>query len=249
LVVVVIALVSGRLAAAATVAAFTFQGLPIGVNNTPPSETGAGTAVSLGMTNSLTPTPSITECDVLAQTGTSGPATGNQTWRVRGGASGSGNGWAAAAPQYSQGAEFLVSTAGYQDITLTFDWSSTTQGVKHLQAQYSVDGTTWTNGGSIQTAGATEGWINGITLDLSSIAAADNNPQFGVRLVSAFAPTGPNAGQYVNLAGNPINSTSGNWRLDNIIIGGTAIPEPTTLALVGVAAVAGMVSQRRRGRN
>ncbi|MDX1965151.1 MAG: PEP-CTERM sorting domain-containing protein [Pirellulales bacterium] len=231
-----------------TITAFTFEQLAVGINNTPAPAVGSGSATTLGMTNNLTTPPSVSMADVILQNGTSGPATGNKTWRIRSAGTGNGNGWSALAPQYSQGAEFLASTTGFQDIFLTFDWSATTQGVKHLQAQYTTDGSSWLNAGGIQTAGATEGWINGITVDLSSLTAADNNPLFGVRLVSAFAPSGPNAGQYVNLAGNPINSTSGNWRVDNIIISGSVIPEPSTWLLAGFAVVGLSWCAARRAR-
>lgn len=172
-------------------------------------------------------------------------AAGNKAWRIRGGGTGSGNGWAAAAPQYSQGAQFLISTQNYQDIVLTYDWQPTTQGVKHQQVQYTTDGTTWTNVGALQVGPATEGWVNGIMIDMTSISGVNNNPLFGVRIVSAYAPDGPNAGQYVNLAGNVINSTSGNWRLDSIALSGTVIPEPSTLA--GVALLLVGILARFRG--
>jgi hypothetical protein len=93
---------------------------------------------------------------------------------------------------------------------------------------------------------AAEAWVNGITIDMSSISAVNNNPQFGVRIVSAYAPDGPNAGQYVNLAGNVINSTSGNWRLDSVTFSGNAIPEPSSVILIGLGVAA--CAMLRRGR-
>jgi len=173
-----------------------------------------------------------------------GSTTPTQAWRIRGGGTGSGNGWAAAAPQYSQGSQYLVDTTGYEDIVLTYDWSPTTMGVKHQQVQYTTDGSVWTNIGLIVAGPATEGWVNGITVDLSTIPAVDNNALFGVRIVSAYAPDGPNAGQYVNLAGNPINSTSGNWRMDSVVISGTLIPEPGTVGLLAACAL-GLLPRRR----
>jgi hypothetical protein len=242
------ALLANSVAGAAVVTSFAFDEIAVGVNNSPTPTVGTGTASPLGMTNSFTSPASTAQADVLATTGSSNPSSANRAWRVRGGGTGSGNGWAAAAPQYSQGAEFLTSTAGYKDIVLTFDWSPTTQGVKHLQVQYTANGSAWTNIGPIQVGPATEAWVNNITIDMSAIAAVNNNPNFGVRLVSAYAPDGPNAGQYVNLAGNPINSTSGNWRLDTIAISGNLVPEPTGIALVG-AGLAAFVAVRRRATN
>jgi hypothetical protein len=226
------------------ITAFNFDELPTGTNNSPTPSIGIGTATPLGMTNSFTTPPSVTNADVLTDSNLGNP--NNLAWRIRGGGTGSGNGWAAAAPQYTQGAQFDVSTLGFENIVLTYNWKATTQGVKHQQVQYTADGTNWVNVGGIQVGPASESWINDITIDFSSIPAVNDNPLFGVRIVSAYAPDGPSAGQYVNLAGNPINSTSGNWRMDAITISGTAVPEPG-VGLLGLAWIGfGLMSRRRR---
>jgi len=234
------------LASAAAITSFTFDQLSVGINNSPAAVAGVGTATPLGMTNSFTSPPSVTSADVLINAGSSNPSATNQAWRIRGAGTGSGNGWAAAAPQYSQGAEFLTSTLGYKDIVLTYDWSPTTQGVKHQQVQYTTNGSSWTNIGPLQVGPASEAWVNGITIDLSAIPAVNNNPLFGARIVSAYAPSGPNAGQYVNLAGTVINSTSGNWRIDTITFAGNVVPEPSTMLAIGtaLACVGGMFRRR-----
>jgi hypothetical protein len=225
--------------------AFSFENNAIGVNNSPAPSVGTGTLNSIGMTNNFTSPPSVANCDVIAQQGSSNPNAGNQTWRVRGGGTGSGNGWAAAAPQYSQGLEVFVSTVNFQDVVLSYDWSPTTQGVKHQQVQYTIDGTNWLNFGNLLVGPATEGWVNGNTFDFTGVSGVDNNALFGIRIVSAYAPDGPNAGQYVNLAGNVINSTSGNWRFDTISLSANPIPEPASL---GLALLAVPVLMRRRIR-
>jgi hypothetical protein len=226
------------------ISSFNFDELAIGVNNSPTPTMGMGTATVLGMTNNFTSPPSLAAADIL--TDANGANTTNRSWRIRGGGTGSGNGWAASAPQYSQGAQFDMSTLGFENIVLTYDWKSTTQGVKHQQVQYTTDGSSWFNAGDVLAGPSSEAWVNGITVDFSSIAGVNNNPLFGVRIVSAYAPDGPNAGQYVNLAGLPINSTSGNWRLDSVTISGNAIPEPsvTLLGLVGLGF--SLMSRRRR---
>lgn len=218
-------------ASATTITSFTFDQLVIGVNNSPAPAVGSGTASMIGLTNNFTANPSIATGDILNAGASSG---GGFAWRIRGnGASpNNGNGWAAAAPLHSQGSEYLVSTVGFDNIVLTYDWQPTTQGVKHQQVLYTINGTDWTTIGPIVVGPASESWITGITVDFSSIPAVNDNPLFGVRIVSTYAPDGPNAGQYVNLAGSPINSTSGNWRMDGITISGTAIPEPAALSIL-----------------
>jgi hypothetical protein len=49
-----------------------------------------------------------------------------------------------------------------------------------------------------------------------------------------------------------LNNTSGNWRFDNVVIGGTAIvsstPEPDTFALFGTGLIALLAARRKFGR-
>jgi hypothetical protein len=87
------------------------------------------------------------------------------------------------------------------------------------------------------------GWYDGITADLSGISAVNNDPNFAVQIVNAS--TGVDD---INQAGTAYNNSSGNWRLDNVVISGTlvAVPEPTTLALAGLGGLAALVAVRRR---
>lgn len=241
------------------------------VNNPAPS-TGTGTATPLGMTNSYTftngaggatlGTGSVAACDILASTGVANSSFSEGTWRIRGGltassAGGNNNGWSLSAPQYTQGAEFDVSTVGFQNITVNFDWFSTNQGVRDLQEQYTLNGTTWTNINSVLVAVPNDFNVDstpGNTIDLTAIPGANNNPSFGIRLVSSYDPTysGTGSPSYTSAtltAGNPVqyNNNSGNWRFDNITFNGTTIPtpEPGSFALVGIA-MAGLAARRRQ---
>jgi len=132
--------------------------------NNPVPTTGVGTAVSLGMsgyTNANGLNTTVTD-DVLSSTGVITPSFSEQTWRVRG----DQNGWALSAPQYTQGIELDASTAGYTGTQFSFDWYSTTQGVRDLQIQYNTNISNsggWTNyvapnesGSPIAITGASE---------------------------------------------------------------------------------------------
>jgi hypothetical protein len=137
------------------------------------------------------------------------------------------------------GARFLFSTEGRENIVIEYDLRHSNTSSRYEQFQYTLDGTTWIDG-PLFDGNAGDTWFNNRTIDLSSVSAADDNANFGIRIVSAFAPTGTT---YV-----PSNSAStyagtGTWRFDMVQVFGDVIPEPTTLAaLAGM----GVLALRRR---
>jgi hypothetical protein len=244
-------------------------------DNNPAPTTGSGTASSLGMTNSYTYTTngattgtgSVTLDDITndSPSGTKdGSTLGNgDVWRIRG-AAGTGttgttnNGWNNSAPEYSQGVEFDVSTVGYSGISLSFNWAATTQGVGNLQVQYTTNGSTWTNLGSVlsatvdnNTTGTAGAGFQTDTISLAAISGAANDASFGVRLVSAYNPTLGN--EYASatsvVAGAPVqyNNNSGNWRFADVQIDGTPVPLPASawLTLSGLAGLAAFARKRK----
>jgi uncharacterized protein (TIGR03437 family) len=227
------------------ITAWTFENNSIAVNNIPAPSTGSGTATSIGMATYPTPSVGVTTDDVLAgtagDTGVNGVADTSQIWRVRAqaGTSGAANGWSSAAPIGSQGAMFAVSTVGYTNITVSFDWYATNQGEANLQLQYTADGATWhnvalypgtspgiavmnntTSANTVKgwyvsiTGGVGQGWFAGLTAAINDPTAA-HNPKFAIQIVNAS--TGADC---ISASGTPLNNNSGNWRFDNVVISG-----------------------------
>jgi len=249
------ALIAASLSAAhaQTIASWNFSAAQAAPISTLSATTGIGTLNLIGFGFS-SGTPSG---DVVSTPGTATPSFSEYLLRVRN-ASG---GWSLGAPEYSQGLELDASTVGFQNIDFSFDWYSTTQGIRDLQVQYNLNTANsagWTAIGGTTSANTFIATPNDyynaatppgtISIDLSSIAGANNDPNFGVRLVSAFDSTGhePSYASATLASGvtQPYNGTSGNWRFGNLDFTGTAVPEPSSMALVGVG-VASLLAYRR----
>jgi hypothetical protein len=275
---VTLAIAACSSAQATTVTEWNFGSLAaVSPDNTPAATTGTGTAVSLGMTNNYTYTTNgattgvgaVTSDDITndSPSGTkNGSTLGNgNVWRIRGqagaGTTGStNNGWNNSAPEYSQGAQFSTSTAGYSGISLSFDWAATTQGIGNLQVQYTTNGTTWTNIGSVlsatvdnNTTGTAGSGFQTDTVNLSGVSGVNNDSNFGVRLVAAYNPTLAGGTEYASatsvVSGSPVqyNNNSGNWRIADVQIDGTASPVPLPAAAwLMLSGLGGLGSLARR---
>jgi hypothetical protein len=236
--------------------------------NSPPPAIGSGTAIMLGMNNTYNG-GNTASADVLATQGVANNTFVENTWRVRGVQAPAGhNGWATAAAgaaQYTQGIELDASTAGFTNIKFSFDWFSTNQAPRDLQFQYNTNVSNsagWTNFGGTSPTGtfiAVAGdYYNApgapaITLDMSAIAAANDDANFGIRLVSAFDSTGHVPNDYAGalLTGGLTtiyNNSSGNWRFDKLTFSGdpVGVPEPSSMLLAASAATTLAVIRRRR---
>jgi hypothetical protein len=195
------------LAQATTITQWNFPTMTAAPYNSPSPNVGSGVATVLGMDNHYTfsgnntitgtgtftftgpfSVGSVASADITATAGD--PNGFTNAWRVRGPSNNlgdpMGNGWALQAPQYTQGVQFSVSTVGFTNVMFHFDWFTTAQGVKNLQEQYTLDGTTWNNINGPLTA-VSNGFAPTQTIDFSAIAGASNDPNFGVRLVSAYS--------------------------------------------------------------
>ncbi|MFM8641681.1 MAG: PEP-CTERM sorting domain-containing protein [Phycisphaerales bacterium] len=148
----------------------------------------------------------------------------------------------------SAGAQFAVSTAGYENISIRWDTRFSNTSNRFLQLLYSIDGTTFgstglANDGIFENVSGGDTWSNGISFSLSSIAGASDNASFVFRIVSVFSPT---TGAYVASTSTSTYAATGTMRFDMVTVSGTLIPAPGAVALLGVA---GLAAGRRRRVN
>jgi len=254
---VLIACGAGAAAQADTIADWNFGTLTTTSPDNTPAATGgtaatnsATTGTSVGMANTYAeasyPGGSPYTFDDITNDTNSTTGNGN-VWRLRGSSTQStqsgANGWSINAPQYAQGAQFTTTTAGYDNIILSFNWASTAQGIANMQVQYNTNvnnASGWTNVGSLLTATVGNSSSGGsfqtdtINFGALGITAANNDPTFGVRLVAAYNPT---LGNYASassvIAGTPAayNNSSGNWRFADVQFDGTLVPVPLPAAV------------------
>lgn len=173
-------------------------------------------------------------------TGSSDPVTSDDTgYNLSGGFPTQGTG------NKSAGIAFMVSTSGYDSITFSFDQRNSNTASRYWALQYTLNGGGgWsdfavsganTNSGLFEfAAGST--WFNGLTVDLSGIPGASDNPDFGVRLLAAFDPASGTS--YTATDGASNYGTTGTARFDMVTVSGNAIPEPSRALLLIVATVA-----------
>lgn len=187
---------------------------------------GAGTASLLG---------GVTSPGFNSGVGSSDPAPGdNSGWQTT-------NYAVQGAGDKTRGVQFLVSTVGYQGISISYDLRHSNTSSRYEAVQYTLNGSTWIDAATFD-GNAGDTWFNGRTVDLSSVAGADNNANFGFRVLATFAPS---TSQYAVSNPSSTYGASGTWRFDMVTV--SAVPEPATgLLLAGGVLAVGAAARRRR---
>ena len=141
--------------------------------------------------------------------------------------------------------QFRSSTTGFQNVTLQWDQTSSNTGPRDFQVSWSTDGTTFTPLGApyavLANAAPNPTWNPTTSSPLYTSGPIAAPPALDNQATIYFRLTNTST---VSANGGTVAAT-GTDRIDNVIISGTAIPEPASL---GLLAGAGLALRRRRRR-
>ena len=174
-------------------------------------------------------TSSINAANILFAAGTTnnarqGDAAG-QALSLQGGTGNANNG---------RNLTFNVSTVGFSNILVSFATQGTSTGFNSNQFQYSLDGITFQDFGAPYAPATAFGSLP-LVFSLAAIVGLNNNPNAAFRIVF-----------------NGATSSTGNNRIDNIVVEGTGasatVPEPTTVMLL-LSGLGGLHGWRRKNKS
>ena len=133
---------------------------------------------------------------------------------------------------------FNVSTLNFSNIVVSFATQGTSTGFNSNQLQYSLDGISFVDFGSPYAPATAFGSIP-LVFSLAAIVGLNNNPNAAFRIVF-----------------NGATSSTGNNRIDNIVVEGTSaatseVPEPASalLLLSGLGALYNVKRKRHKSAN
>ena len=142
------------------------------------------------------------------------------------------------------GVRFNVGTTGYTNIIVSWDQRFSNAAPNTVRLQYTTNGSSWTNftmngsntticAGSINANGCFEtntgNAYRRVRVDLSSITVANNNANFGIRLLASHYRS---TGQYrQSTTPGTVATNTGTWRFDNVNFLGT--PNTTGAVISG----------------
>ncbi|MEJ5170292.1 MAG: PEP-CTERM sorting domain-containing protein [Fimbriimonadales bacterium] len=154
----------------------------------------------------------------------------------------------------TRGAEFLVSTAGYTDIRVSFAMRLSNTASRYWRLDYTLDGSSWLtkeyfdhNFCYLWGADKTP-WYDHF-VDFTQIEGAANNPNFGIRILAVFQDEATGVGDALYIAHSPGSSytTGGTGRFDLVTFEGREpVPEPATMTALALGV--GALAWRRRRR-
>ncbi|MDG5799218.1 T9SS type A sorting domain-containing protein [Marinilabiliaceae bacterium ANBcel2] len=140
------------------------------------------------------------------------------------------------------GVEFMFSTLGFEDITITFEQRASGTASRWALFEYTTDGgDTWEEYGDNMGGLNPRDIFHFVTLDFSDNEEVHDNPDFGIRVVSIYSPVAFNPGEPdidfgSNVAyhrardaddGGDAYRPGGNWRVRDFQVSGMPVSEGT----------------------
>jgi hypothetical protein len=143
--------------------------------------------------------------------------------------------------------KFSVPTSGIENILMTFDQIGSGSGPASFTLAYSIDGSTFSSftNYTLPYSSASSFWgsapsaansVDSFSFDLSGVTGLNDNSNAAFELIdnsSSIAFSSASVG------------TGGTDRVDNVVISGSAVPEPASVSLL-TAAAAGLMLRRRQ---
>jgi hypothetical protein len=139
------------------------------------------------------------------------------------------------------GVRYNVSTAGYMNIRVKWDQRNSNTSSRFFRFDYTTDGgSTWNLGSVTEFTAGGDAWMV-FNRDLTGDTSVNNNANFGFRMVTVFEP---GTGQYKasNLTSN--YSPNGTHRYDLVTVEADVVPEPASIAALGLGLAA--IARKRR---
>jgi len=214
-----VALLTVLVQGSSVIAQWNFNNTNVSLTSPPPS-IGTGTAALVGGTTSAWFSGSSTDAN-----------SPNNAWNTMNyPAQGTGN--------KSAGAQFNVSTLGYENIVVRWDQRVSNTGSKYARLQYSTNGTSFVDFPTatvISVATVFEPKTNSLT----GFAAVNNNSSFAFRIVAEFESTAANTANtnYVGAGGS--YGTGGTIRFDMLTVSGTPISSTPAAAILSAPGLNG----------
>jgi hypothetical protein len=139
--------------------------------------------------------------------------------------------------------QFAISTAGYQNIAISYDQAGNLTGPGTFFLEYSIDGRTFTKFGSDYKVNvghwtySSTSTTNSFSFDLSSVTSINGQPTVYFRVVD---------GSTVAIGGGTVSGYEEDG-IDNFLVSAQPVPEPSTMALAVLGGTFGaFISKRKR---
>jgi len=122
------------------------------------------------------------------------------------------------------GIQVLVSTAGFKNLLFSADVRKGGSSANKLMLQYTIDGVTWEKAVTYTTNDNDTWYLR--NFNFSNIPGANNNPLFGIRLVTNFDDDIPDIQIYVPVRSTTAYASTGPIRFDNVTFRAVPLTTP-----------------------